>query len=266
MALAIASDYIYHALRLCGQLKAGYTAQPELMADALDQWALMFDGYNARRTMMYTMPDYVFPVTQPGHGVTGNGQSFGGSGFQIGPTALDFVAPRPTAIVRMNLYYAGVPSPTRIPLSQISMEQWMNIAVVVLTPINVTTVFAYDPQWPNGVIWVWPPLNGNALEVFTWGALAPPTALTDAFSAPPGYADLIVKQLAVRLWSYCSLNLFEKRHSFEWVSSQAELARQEVAKVNAPMPRLRNDFVGGRSRGSAMNDWGLLLTGVSNNL
>lgn len=263
MALILAQDYIYHALRQCGQLKAGYTAQLELLTDAIDQWHLLFDSYNSRRTMMYTMPDYVFPILGPGHGVTGNAQTFGGSGYQIGPTSLDFVAPRPEAIVRVNLYYTEGPSPARIPLSQISMEQWMNIAVVSLPAINVATTFAYDPQYPNGVIWVWPPLNGNSLEIFTWGALTPPASLTAPFSAPPGYADLIVKQLAVRLWQYCSVSWFKERHSFEWISAQAELARQQVAKVNAPMPRLRNDFSGGRMRITATSDWGLLLTGVS---
>lgn len=264
MALLLAKDYIYHAFRTCGQMRPGYVLPPEFLQDGLDQWQLMFDAYNARRTMNYTQPDYVFPITGPGHGTTGNGQSFGGTGFEIGPTSSDFVAPRPVAIARMNLYMTSVSptEPTRIPLHQISMEEWMNIPVIQLVPINVTTTFAYDPQFPNGVIWVWPPLNGNSLEIFTWGHLAPPTALTDAFSAPPGYGDLVVKQLACRLWAYCTKDIFPERRSWVMVSGLAEAARQEVAQVNAPMPRVRNDFSGGFRSNAGDSNWTLLLTGV----
>jgi hypothetical protein len=234
------------------------------MNDALTEWQMLYDGYNARRTMAYSMPDYVFPVTGPGHGSTGNGQTFGGTGYQIGPTATDFVAPRPVAIARMNLYMTSVSpsSPTRIPLEQISMEEWMRISVIQLTPINVTTVFAYDPQYPNGVIWVWPPLNGNSLEIFTWGQLTPPSTLASAYSAPPGYQDLIVFQLAKRLYPMCTKDVMPERRNYQLLCAEAEIARQAVAAINAPMPRIRNDFQGSRRTNAGISDWQLLLTGV----
>jgi hypothetical protein len=65
----------------------------------------MFDGYNARRTMAYSMPDYVYSRSYAGggHGTTGNAQTFGGAGFTIGPTAVDFTGPRPEANLRGKL-------------------------------------------------------------------------------------------------------------------------------------------------------------------
>ena len=253
------------AFRLCGQMRPGYTVSPELYADGMNQWTLMFDALNTKRTANYTQPDYVFPILGVGHGTTGNGQTFGGSGYQIGPTAADFVTtntPRPPAIVRANLYYTSTDAgqPTRLPMQQISMEEWMNIAVIQLTPINVATVFAYDPQWPNGVIWVWPPLNGNSLELFTWGNLVPPATLTSAFTCPQGYGDLITYMLAARLWPMCPKDLMEK-NSIQWIRAQAEIARQNIMSVNSVTPRLVNDFRGGGS-GVGINDWNLLLTGI----
>ena len=266
MALVTAQDYIQHAFRNCGQMRPGYQLPPELLADGLNAWTAMFDGYNSRRTMAYSMPDYIFPVPAGGgHGTTGNGQTFGGAGFQIGPTALDFVGPRPEAIARCNLYLtsASPSTPTRIPLSQLSMEEWTSIISPVLTPINVATVFAYDPQYPNGVLWVWPPLNGNSLEIFTWGYLTPPTSLATTFSAPPGYADVVIWDLARRLWPLCTKDMMPHKASHQWLCGQAAIARKSVMDVNRPSPRLATDFrgcLGPQNHGAA--DWQLLLTGV----
>jgi hypothetical protein len=262
MALTTASDYIYQALRRCGQLRPGYASNTELMADALDAWRIIYDGFNAKRTMQYTMPDYVFPVTGPGTGTTGNGQTFGGTGYTIGPTG-DFVAARPESIVRMNLYMtsASPSQPTRIPISLISMEQWMNIAVIQLTAINVTTTAAYDPQWPNGVIWVWPPLNGNSLEIFTWGQLTPPATVGASYSAPPGYAEVIIWELAKELWPLATRTVWLNKLPFQYICGRAKAAKDAVRAVNAPMPKLRNDFDSGQSNTNSCS-WSLLLEGT----
>ena len=102
--LTTASDYIYQALRKCGQLRPGYLSNPELMNDGLNEWVSMYDGFNAQRTMAYSQPDFIFPITGPGSGRTGNGQAFGGSGYTIGPSGADFVTTglhsRPVAIAR----------------------------------------------------------------------------------------------------------------------------------------------------------------------
>jgi hypothetical protein len=264
MALITAQDYILNALRKCGQIRPGYTPQPELLQDGLDEWKLMFDGYNAERTMNYSRPDYVFPVTGPGHGTTGNGQTFGGSGYLIGPTAVDFVAPRPVEICRMNLYMtsASPAAPTRIPMSPISMDDWMRIAVINLTPINVAMCFAYDPQWPNGVVWVWPPLNGNSLEIFTWGQLTPPSSLSTTYNAPPGYGDVVVWRLAARLWPLCTKDVMVHRVTHQYLCGQAAIAAAKVRAVNAPKPRLTCDFMSGGGHTSGSSDWGLLLGGT----
>ena len=262
MALSTAQDFILNAFRKCGQMRAGYILPAELLADGMNEWQLFFDALNAKRTNAYSMPDYIFPVTGPGHGTTGNGQTFGGTGYQIGPTAADFVCPRPVKIARMNLWQtSNGTTPTRILLSQISMEEWTAIATIELIPINVTTVFAYDPQFPNGVIWVWPPLNGNSLEIFVWGQLVPPTNLSDSYTAPPGYADLVVWELAKRLWPMCTKSMMANKVSHQWICGQAAIARKAIQAVNAPMPRMGSDFRGGSRSNVGVCDWDLLLVG-----
>lgn len=324
MALLTASDYIYNAFRRMGQLRPGYTTNNELMTDALDAWRILFDGLNAKRTMQYSIPDFIYPVVSSGlDGIYGEnvqfsvgpvftfsatttststtalvtntaglniGQRISGTGIATGSTIQgistntsivlsdaatasgattvtvtpDFIGPRPEAIIRMNLLLtsASPAQPSRIPLAPMSAEEWANLPVVQFSPVDVTTAFYYDPQFPQGVINVFPPLNGNSLEFFTWGVLTPPTSLTASYSAPPGYADLIIWELAKVLWPMATKNLMVNRVSHQWICGQAKLARDAVRAVNAPMPRMRNDFTGGGGSRSNSCDWDLLLTGV----
>lgn len=322
----ISQDRIYTALRKCGQLRPGYMSAPELLQDALAEYQAMYDGWNAERTLNYTIPDYIYNISTatslngiygqnvqfsigPAFTVSGNttstskvvavantnglyiGQYVTGAGIPANTyiTALtvnvsitlsaaatasgtgvtltippSLLGPRPEAILRMNLYMTSVNAaqPTRIPLAPVSAEQWANIAVIQLTPINVTTVFYYDPQFPQGVINVWPPLNGNSLEIFTWGFLTPPTTLQTVVMEPPGYQDAIVYTLACRLWPMLTKNeLVNSKESIMWLRGQAKIAREKIKAVNAPMPRLVNDFRGGRATNVPECDWGLLLTG-----
>lgn len=264
MPLTTASDYIHLAYGTCGQMRAGYKLPPEMLDNGLSQWRLLFDSFNAKRSMQYTEPDYIFPVTGPGHGVTGNGQTFNGAGYQIGPTAVDFVTPaRPEALNRVNVYMTTAPTPARVPISLVSFEEWLSIIAPIIPPINIGLIAAYDAQWPNGVLWVWPQMNGNSLEIFTWGALVPPATLSTPWTAPSGYGDLVVYQLAMRLWPFCTKDIMPERRSFQWVAGQAERIRQQVAAVNAPRPRMINDFRGGTYQNAGASDWALLLTGLS---
>jgi hypothetical protein len=328
MALLTAQDYLYTAFRKCGQMRPGYTNSADLLADGLTEWMILFDSWNAERTLNYTIPDYIYDVSTAtslngiygqniqftvgpvftftgdttitsavvltqytdgliiGQYVTGTGipalsyitaistgvsftLSAAATATNVGVTLTitpSFTGPRPEAILRMNLYMTSVNAaqPTRIPLSPISAEQWANISVIQLTPINVTTVFYYDPKFPQGVINVWPPLNGNALEFFTWGFLNPPAALTSRYSAPPGYQDAIIWTLAQRLWGLCTNQVMLNRFPFPYICGQAAKARDKIKYVNAPSPKMMNDFGGGNRQTSAnaQCDWGLLLTGI----
>ena len=326
MALLTAQDYIYNAYRKCGQLRPGYTASSELLTDGLDEFKAMFDGYNAARTMNYTIPDYIYAIGSktglngiygqniqftigPAFTFTGTlqaslvsalvantaglivGQYITGTGIPALTTITaittntsitfsaqstlsagntltltvtpDFVGPRPEGIIRMNLYMtsASPSQPTRIPITMVSAEQWAAIAVLQINAINIATTCYYDPQFPQGVLNLWPPLNGNSLEIFTWGFLTPPTTLATNITLPPGYADVLIWDLASRMWPMLTKSVLVNKVSHQWINGKASAAKQKVRNLNAPKLKLTNDFRGGRSN-SAVCDWGLLLTGT----
>lgn len=340
------ADLIYRALRRCGQIRPNASApgqyvNAEFIAECLCEFQDMYDGWNAERTMQYSVPDYIYPITTNGlagiYGpniqfligpsfvfnatltngsktatfVTGLGfnstqgliigMQISGTGIPSGttiqaisqPVSLadspslttptitmslaatangltgitvtpDFVGPRPEAILRMNLWMTSSSpnTPTRINLSPVSAMEWANISALEINAVNVTTVYYYDPQYPCGVINVWPPLNGNALEIFTWGFLNPPLSRDTLMQIPPGYVDAITWTLAQRLWGVCTNSVVANKFPFAYICGQAKLARDRVRAVNAPMPRLSNDFGGSTISGArGVCDWGLLLTG-----
>jgi hypothetical protein len=259
-----AQSYIISALRKCGQMRPGYIPQPELLAEGLQEWTMMVDGFNARRTMNYTIPDYIYPITGAGTAALASGQVLG-MGYSIGPSGADFIGPRPEEIVKANLWTSTISptQPVRIPLTRLSAEEWATIPLLQLTPITITTSYYYEPRYPNGVIWLWPPINANSLEIFTWGVLTPPATLATVFAAPPGYAEVVMWELAKRLWSMCTKDMMPHRASLQWICGQAEIAKNAVRSVNAPHPRIVNDFDGGQHDSRGACDWSLLLTGVS---
>ena len=313
-----AQDFLYQVFRKCGQIRPGWMPSPELLADGLAEWSALYDGFNAQRTLNFSVPDYIYPVRAQGSRTNGNGFGIGPvftfqgilvatlpvvtventvglysgqivqgigipsqtqiltvfgnqvtlsqpatvSGSQTIEVIPDFVGPRPEAIIRCNLLYTTTSPNSRIPLAPIGVEEWASISTLQLTPINVTTVFYYDPQFPQGVLNCWPPLNGNSLEIFTWGFLTPPSQLTDTYFAPPGYQDLIVYRLAQRMYHLCTKWEGIRPVDFQYLCGQAAIAAARVKAANAPSPRLRNDFAGGRGgRGNECN-WALLLSGV----
>lgn len=256
MALLLAQDYIYQALRKLGHLRAGYAAQAELMNDALNEWDTMFDAFNAERLMQFTNPDYVYPVTGPG-------SQSGGNGYQIGPTAADWVGPRPEIIIHANLVQTTVgPQPVYIPIKAISQEQWANLAIRQIPAVNITAVFWYDPQFPNAVFNVFPPLSGNSIELFQTGVLVPPTTLSSAFSAPPGYQDLIIKSLAQRLYYMVPKMLMPEKKPYNIIAIEAENAKDKVKAINEPLNPLGNDFKGGGTNRDGFYDQYVWETGI----
>lgn len=254
MALITAQDHIYSAFRRCGQMRPGYTPQPELLQDALDEWKLMYDGLNAERTMNYSNPDVVYPVT-------GTGSASGGNGYTIGPSGADWTGPRPESIIRANMKYTSGGQVTYIHLTPISQEAWAALSVRQIPATQITTQFWYDPQFPNGVFNVFPPLlAGQSIELFTWGVLAPPVTLGATYAAPPGYAEVVVWGLAERLWPMCTKSMMANKVSLPYLTGKAHNARMKVRRVNRPVPKLATDFPAS-TRPSGYYDRNITYTG-----
>lgn len=236
--LATAQDFIYQALRKLGHLRPGYLPSPELLNDALNEWGLFFDALGTDRLNQFTNPDYVYSVTGPG-------SQSGGNGYQIGPTAADWVGPRPTSIIRANLVQNNAPQKVYIPMQPISQEQWAALAVRQIPATNIASVFWYDPQFPNGVFNVFPPINGNSIELFQFGTLAPPANLAALYSAPPGYEDMLVFNLAARLYYMVPKMIMPEKVPYQLIAGQAKAALDKLRMLNRPVNQLGNDFRGG---------------------
>lgn len=159
----------------------------------------------------------------------------------------DFVGPRPDSIIRANCVMTNVgPNPVYLHMRPISAEEWASLSIRQIPAINVTNLFYYDPQFPNGVLNVFPPLIGNAIELFTWEALGVPATLATPYAAPPGYQDAVIWSLAERLWPMCTKEIAVNRVPHAYICGKAYEACQKVRTVNRPVPALACDFRGGR--------------------
>lgn len=304
MPLITAQDYILKALRKCGQIRPGAVSNSDLLADGLDEWGSLFDGWAGERSMGFSTPQYTYAVTGPGSQQSGNGYLIGpvytftgtvtldsavitgvadtsqvtpgeaisGSGIPARATVVsvtsntitisalglatyvgttiaatpDFVGPRPPAIVRANLKFtSGTAQPVYIHLTPISAEEWASLAIRQIPAIDVTNIFYYDPQYPNGVFNVFPPLSGNSIELFTTQFLGVPLTLAMPYSAPPAYRDAVIDSLAERLWPMCTNQVAVNRVSLQWLAGTAYESRQKVRTLYRQIPRLASDFRGG---------------------
>lgn len=165
------------------------------------------------------------------------------NGAQTISVTPDFVGPRPESIIRANLVFTNQgPQPVYIQLVPYSQEEWAALSILQIPATNVTNVFWYDPQFPQGVINVFPPINQNALQFYTWGVLAPPTSLTTVFNFPPGYRDMIVYGLADRMYHMLTREVVVHPVPYQLIMAKARHAREKVRRVNRAVPRLQNDF------------------------
>lgn len=233
-----ALDIITAALRELGTLSAN--EQPAA-ADA--EWGLsklqrLIDRYNARLPMVYNVNFTIF--TMPAQS----------NPFTIGPGATFDVVQRPVSIPSIGLILNGTPG-VEIPMNSRDDMWWANNRIKDLTS-TFPTDYYYSPSWDIqadgsqwGQIYFWPePTASFQIDVQMRQVLGEYASLTDSFSMPPGYWDLIVYELAISL-----------APSFGLQPNQILLAGQKAALKavqgnNIASPRLMNDSpsTGGGSR------------------
>lgn len=246
---ATALDIITAAMRELGTLSA--SEQPAA-ADA--EWGLqklqrLIDRYNARLPMVYNVNFTIF--TMPAQS----------NPFTIGPGATFDVNQRPVSIPSIGLILAGTPG-VEIPMNSRDDMWWANNRIKDLTS-TFPTDYYYSPSWdiqPDGSQWgqifFWPePTSSFQIDIQMRQVLGEFMAVTDSFSMPPGYWDLIVYELAISL-----------APSFGLQPNQMLVAGQKAALKavqvnNISSPRLENDSPSSAS-GNARPDFNF-LTGLS---
>jgi hypothetical protein len=90
---------------------------------------------------------------------------------------------------------------------------------------------------------VFPPLNGNAVQIYQWGVLAPPATLASPYAAPSGYTDFVINGLAERLYHMVTTEKMTSRPApYQLIAGRAYESRMKIKLLNRQIPRLNSDY------------------------
>ena len=173
-------DLIRSSLRLIGQLGPGRGPNGSEIIDALYVLNSMLDAWSIEHLMVYTIDRGLYPLT-------------GASSYTIGPGG-NFNASRPVRIENAALMYPG--SPYEMPARVYTQQEWELSGGPA--GYQEPGVF-YDNGYPLATIYVRPPKTpATQLALYSWQALKQVTDEEASVIFPPGYADAIRYNLAVR--------------------------------------------------------------------
>lgn len=215
--------FFYPALR-----KAGITLGPQRTPsnaqyqDAMDEFNRLIGSLSCDRFFIYSMLDYVFPLTS---------SSTYTIGISPDPNVpADFPVPRPVWIESAHLVTGLSGTPIRTPLRVVTDLQWPKIASVAM-PGAIPEILYNDRAYPLSTIYLWgAPAPDCGLELFVWQTVPKVLAWTDLVAVPDGYEDALVLNLAVRLAPHF------QRQLDPLVMQQARESLMRVESINAPKP------------------------------
>jgi hypothetical protein len=180
-------DLIHSSMRLVAGLGHGQSGSTPELADCLTALNLMIDSWNAQDLMLYTTGRAVYSLTS------------GKQTYTLGPSGADWVATRPQNLDSAGLILNNVTPAYERPLRILSELEWAHRHIKTLSsPLPLEIYFEND--YPNAQVSLWPvPQINYQVALYTEQALAAFVNLTDTVSLPPGYAEAIRYNLAVRL-------------------------------------------------------------------
>lgn len=148
----------------------------------------MLDSWNADKRYVYTVQFNQYPIVpnlQP---------------HTIGPAsgATFQVNQRPVKLESCQLILNNVTPEIRYPMNVRDSVWWSQKSAFAVSGSLPTDVY-YEPDWPNGSLFLWPvPTTNYLLELTTWTVLGE-LQLASIFCMPPGYMDAVVYSLAIAL-------------------------------------------------------------------
>lgn len=225
--MATAFDIITSALRLVGVLADGELPSDTNANTGLTVFNDMIDAWNAERNAIFTTRSDDFPLVL-------NKQS-----YTLGAGG-DFNIPRPARIDAMSaiLLNPNPSNPVEVPMTMYSVEDWQTQVPVKDVTGTFPTLCYDDGGFPLRTLSMWPipTQQQNSVRIYSWQALAAQTLLSQV-SFPPGYAEALRYNLAVRLGA-----------EFNAPASTVvvQIAIQGLARIktmNAPDLELRSDLV-----------------------
>lgn len=177
-------ELIKSSLRLIGQLGPGRSPGTSETADALFVLNSMLEAWNVERQNIYRVSRDTYTLTaslQP--------HTIGSAGT--------FNVARPIRVENAGVISVG--GETEYPLEMWSAQRWAGETSKTLTS-DIPAALYYEPAFPLGKLYLWPiPTTAATLALYTWAQLTGFANAAETVSFPPGYADAIRYNLAVKL-------------------------------------------------------------------
>lgn len=108
--------------------------------------------------------------------------------------------PRPIFVNGVSYVDTTLTTLTEVPLIELTDQAWQSLSMKAMTS-TVPTHYYYNPTYPEGTLQFWPIPTSSTLR----GVIYVPTptsqfsTLDDVVTLPPGYEQMIVKNLALQL-------------------------------------------------------------------
>lgn len=189
--MTTALDLITDALEIDGIYAPGETISSADSARGLTVLNDMIDSWSNDSLAVYARTEISKVLT------IGDSQYTVGSGGDINVT-------RPLRVLDgYGAAYVVDSNSNRYPLEVVQQDRWNLIANIVTVNSDVPTTLFYDPQYPLGVINLYPvPSQAYTLYFDALLQLTTLVSLTTSISLPPGYERAIKRNLALELWPY----------------------------------------------------------------
>ncbi|MCU1338843.1 MAG: hypothetical protein JWO19_4424 [Bryobacterales bacterium] len=224
-----ATDFIKSALRLVGALRSGLNLSNDELKDCKLVFNSMLDAFSIERTQIPAVT--VQSLDQNQVALT---LKAGQASYKLGNVsgAEDFLLPRPSRIERVSiLYSASQQTPVELPMEMLDDVGWQGITNKSdpSTLPQVCFVDASNAVFPDTVLYFWPvPTQANPVVLYIWSLLQQFADLNAQFLFPPGYAEMLRYNLAMRLAAEFPCDM----QKLPLVTKLAADAKARVAGIN----------------------------------
>lgn len=220
--MATVSDIVHAALREIGRLATGEVATQDDAQKALDALSRLQDKWNAERLYTYTVTRTTFTITETASFTLGSGATIN--------------TPRPAHIDDVRLVDTAPAPDIETPLQKLNDQEWAAIQVKALTAA-LPTHWYYNATYPNGTLYLWPIPTQSSLQGAVYAAtpITRYTALSTEVSLPPGYEEMLVTNLAVRLAPMFGQQVHPD------LRDAAKAAMHVIKRINLQRPFLKFD-------------------------
>lgn len=234
----LTSKIIYAAYRNAGILKGPQRGlSTEETQEGLECFNTIIDVWNSQRYLVLSIAPVTFNLVA--------GQQV----YSIGPTAADWVTPRPPKIEDASLISLQNPAqPLEIPLQVLTYDQWQLVCLKSTTSTYPQAIWynAAQSLLPNAAVSVWPvPTLNYQIALYAWSQIAQAVAASTALNLAPGYQITLEHELAIALCPRWRVSVPPD------IRIAAIEYKKNIKSVNAPDLDLRCDeALLGNQRGS----------------